>query len=105
MQVKIEYCQSPLITVPNIFTPNGDEVNDAWALQIQNELSIQNYQCTLYNRWGTQVFETTSPAAYWDGHTTSGLDCQAGTYFYIINYTDAKTNQNKILKGFLELVR
>ena len=108
--VNVAYCYSPVIIVPNIFSPNEDGINDSWQLIISSgALSILNYQCTVYDRWGAKVFESSiSPGMTgnaWDGHTTSGLAATEGTYYYIIHYTDAKTNEHKTLKGFLELVR
>jgi len=105
--VIIDYCQSPIIIAPNIFTPNADGINDAWQPLIQNPLSVLNYQCIIYDRWGIKVFDapTTLNNIAWDGHSTSGLECSAGTYYYMISYTDGKTNEQKNLKGFLELVR
>ena len=108
--VDVAYCQSPVVSVPNIFSPNADGINDSWQLIISSgALSILNYQCTVYDRWGAKVFDSsTSPGMTgnaWDGHTTSGLAASEGTYYYVISYTDAKTNEPKNLKGFLELVR
>ena len=105
VSVIVDYCQSPVIIIPNIFTPNGDDINEAWQPIIQNPLSIINYQCTIYDRWGIKVFETTNYASGFDGHSTSGISCSEGTYYYVISYTDGKTNEKKGLKGFLELVR
>ena len=107
--VNIEYCQSPVVSVPNIFTPNADGINDTWQLVVSSgALSIINYQCAVYDRWGVKVFDSSPPLGItngWDGRTTSGLSCSEGTYYYVISYTDAKTNEQKNLKGFLELIR
>lgn len=98
------------ITVPNIFTPNGDEINDLWKLQIDNlGYSITNVQIAVYDRWGLVVFETDKEDAGWDGRTTSGITCNAGTYYYIVKYearsiTDGK-QKSDVLRGFLELMR
>lgn len=103
--VNVDYCQSPIVVVPNIFTPNADGINDAWQPIIQNPLSILNYQCTIYDRWGIKVFNIGMLGETWDGHTTSGLACTEGTYYYVITYTDAKTNTQKQAKGFIELAK
>ena len=108
--VNVAYCYSPVIIVPNIFSPNADGINDTWQPVLSSgQLSLINYACTVYDRWGIKVFESSiSPGMTgnaWDGHTTSGLAATEGTYYYIIHYTDAKTNEHKTLKGFLELVR
>jgi len=101
--VNIEYCKSPIVVVPNIFTPNNDQINDVWLPQITNELSITQYSLTIYDRWGLNVFETAKYKEGWDGRTRSGTECSQGTYYYIIRYTDAKTKQSNNLKGFLQL--
>ena len=105
--ITVDYCQSPIVVVPNIFTPNADGINDAWQPLIQNPLDMLNYQCTIYDRWGIKVFNVSAPLINiaWDGHNTSGLECSVGTYYYVISYIDGKTNEQKNLKGFLELVR
>jgi gliding motility-associated-like protein len=109
VNVLVNYCLSPVVTIPNIFTPNGDDINEVWQPIIQNPLSVVNYQCTVYDRWGIKVYDTSASlsmtSAGWDGHSTSGMVATEGTYFYVITYTDAKTNENKILKGFLELIK
>lgn len=81
--------------LPNIFTPNKDGIND--VLKFETCDFIIN--TTIYNRWGVKVFETDSINHYWDGRTTSGEPCNAGTYYYIIQ-TDTE-----IHKGFVQLIR
>lgn len=103
VKVEVEYCNSPVIVAPNIFTPNGDEINDIWLPQIKNELSVANYDLSIYDRWGILVFETEEYNAGWDGRTTSGLECLEGTYYYTLSYADAKTREIRGLKGFLQL--
>ncbi|HXB39883.1 MAG TPA: gliding motility-associated C-terminal domain-containing protein [Bacteroidia bacterium] len=105
IKVNVEYCNSPIITVPNIFTPNSDEINDVWLPQIQNEISLSDYSVTIYDRWGLKIFESGNFAEEWDGHTTSGTECNEGTYYYIITYANLKTGQKNSFKGFLQLNR
>ncbi|MHB8260881.1 MAG: gliding motility-associated C-terminal domain-containing protein [Bacteroidia bacterium] len=109
--VIVKYCppDSIHITVPNVFSPNGDNINDTWQLLIYNyNYTISNYQCTIYDRWGIKVFAATNPSDGWSGKTTSGEVCSEGAYFYVIKLTATnslgKTDQ-KEFKGFLELVR
>jgi gliding motility-associated-like protein len=97
------------ITVPNIFSPNADGINDSWQLVISSyQYTVSNYQCTVYDRWGIKVFETSNLSQAWDGRSTGGLACSAGAYFYIIKLTATNSkgvSEQKDFKGYLELVR
>jgi gliding motility-associated-like protein len=97
------------LTVPNIFSPNADGINDSWQIAVSSyQYTVNSYSCVIYDRWGIQVFETSNISEAWSGRTTSGLPSSAGTYFYIIklNATDSKgVSENKDFKGYLELVR
>lgn len=84
-----------LQTIPNVFTPNNDYINDVLKISTCNRL-LKN---TIYNRWGIVVFETRKEHHYWDGRTTSGEECVDGTYYYIIE------TEEKIFKGFVQLIR
>ncbi|HTA61327.1 MAG TPA: gliding motility-associated C-terminal domain-containing protein [Bacteroidia bacterium] len=110
----VKYCPPPPpdsinITVPNIFSPNADGINDAWQLIVYNfNYTINNYECLIYDRWGIKVFETNNINTAWDGKTTSGMPSSAGTYYYIIKLTATSSkgvNKQKDFKGYLELVR
>jgi gliding motility-associated-like protein len=97
------------ITVPNIFSPNADGINDSWQLVISSyQYTVSNYQCTVYDRWGIKVFETSNLSQAWDGRSTGGLACSAGAYFYVIKLTATNSkgvSEQKDFKGYLELVR
>jgi gliding motility-associated-like protein len=63
---------------PNVFTPNGDGVNDRFF--IPGGEGIRDFKLVIYNRWGRQVFETNdgSEAGGWDG-----AGHKDGVYYYI----------------------
>src|ERR1700756_3303281 len=47
------------IIVPNVFSPNADGINDTWQPIVHNfNYTINNYECTIYDRWGIKVFAT-----------------------------------------------
>lgn len=71
------------INIPNIFTPNGDGINDLFEVTITG---FENYRCTIFNRWGNLMFETTAPHISWDGTTAAGKLVPAGTYFVVIEF-------------------
>lgn len=85
-----------LLAVPNVFTPNGDGVNDEFRVAYR---SIKEFHCWVYNRWGRLVYEWTDPAKGWDG-TINGRPAAEGAYFYVIRAlgTDAEENAKYTLK-------
>ena len=94
------------ITIPNVFTPNGDGKNDSWSMIVTDGLEIFDLTTKIYNRWGKQVFESTNINQNWNGHNVyEGSLCSSGIYFYVISYTDGNTNETKTLKGFIELIK
>ncbi len=84
--------------IPNVFTPNKDNVNDVWVCNFIKH-SNDVVHCTIYNRWGLKVFETQNSYIEWDGTTTSGIVCNESTYFYVIE------TKEKLFKGFIQLIR
>lgn len=88
------------VDVPNVFTPNGDGINDSFKL-IESE-GITELGCVIVNRWGNVVQEFNEPNFEWDGKDKSDNELNDGTYFYIIK---AKTsNGTEIEKtGFVQL--
>jgi gliding motility-associated-like protein len=85
------------MTLPNIFSPNNDGVNDVFKPIIAGLTSMK---LTIYNRYGTIIFSSDRINAFWDGRTTSGEPCSSGVYFYTIEATgfDGKTySLNKTL--------
>ncbi|MCX6296770.1 MAG: gliding motility-associated C-terminal domain-containing protein, partial [Bacteroidetes bacterium] len=89
------------INIPNVFTPDGDNVNDQWFV---NSSGFKEFQVEIYDRWGLKVWEAESATIKWDGRTTSGLECSDGTYFYILKATSI-TNKDKSTTGFINLLR
>ncbi len=89
------------ITVPNIFTPNGDEINDVWQPSAHG---AKTFECTVFNRWGILIYDFISSQDKWDGHTTAGETCSEGTYYYILKATDLNGKAYN-LKGFIQLIK
>lgn len=70
------------ITIPNAFSPNGDGVNDTWA--IPNLADYPNSVVEVFNRYGQPVFRSFGYTKPWDG-TLNGKELPVGTYYYIID--------------------
>ena len=79
------------LVIPNVFTPNGDSVNDIFRVKGFN---ISEFNCVIFDRWGLQMYAWDGLKNGWDGRV-NGNDVPDGTYFYIIN---AKNIDGKVIK-------
>jgi gliding motility-associated-like protein len=77
--------------VPNVFSPNGDGVNDVFMPQIDLQI---------FDRYGKMLYNGTSG---WDG-IYQGRLVDPDTYFYLIHYKD-RSQQLLTKKGSLTLLR
>jgi gliding motility-associated-like protein len=89
--------EPPTIVIPNVFSPNGDGVNDLFI--IQNLLLYDFRQVTIYNRWGKAVYSSTQYNNDWDGKNVPD-----GVYFVVVNILNGRVLQEfsgtlTILKG------
>ena len=66
--------------VPNVFTPNGDGVNDVFYTPSHN---IEMYDLNIFNRWGQLLFNSTDPGKGWDGQFEGQLVAD-GVYIFIL---------------------
>jgi gliding motility-associated-like protein len=73
---------SSAITYANVFTPNGDGINDIFNFDVHN-LTITS--ASIFNRWGQKVYDWSVALAGWDGRTASGVPAPDGVYFFIFN--------------------
>ena len=90
------------IVIPNVFTPNGDDHNDYFKIDILGEFK---YDMMIYNRWGTKVFTSTDKNNMWNGKdNNTGADCADGTYFYIFTY-QLKGHEVQTVHGTVTLIR
>jgi len=91
-----------VLEVPNVFTPNGDGVNDIFFVRANGVSKIEG---EIYNRWGKKIATwsgTPSSTLGWDGKI-NGNAAEDGAYYYIIK---AQGSDGKEIteKGYLQLV-
>lgn len=98
----ITVVKSCYIAVPNIFTPNADNLND--FLYPLNAYKADNLEFKVYNRFGQLVFTTKDWTVKWDG-TIKGNPQPTGTYAWYLKYTNRDTGKNIFLKGTTVLIR
>lgn len=96
----IENCDIEII-FPNVFTPNGDGLNDFFVPVIYNGIKKGNLK--IYNRWGNELYSTVNLSSGWDGYHNGAL-CSEGTYFFIAEYT-TRLKETKSIRGVVTLVK
>jgi len=83
------------VSVPNVFSPNGDGINDELGVNCSQTLTKMNMQ--IFDRWGKKVIELTDPTQTWDGGDNS-----EGTYYYVLS-AEAFNGVMHSLNGFITL--
>lgn len=86
------------IKITNLFTPNGDGINDAWY--IQDILNFPDNEVIVYNIYGNEVYNKKGYTNDWKG-TYNGSELSDGTYFYILKLGSS----DKIFKGSVDILR
>lgn len=86
------------VTVPNLFTPNGDGINDVFEIRGLNQ--YQENELSIVNRWGNEVYHAKGYQNNWTGE---GLN--EGTYYYLLRIKKPGSNDIQVLKGYITLIR
>ena len=78
---------------PNVFSPNGDGINDVFFLQGN---CIKSLEIRIFNRWGNMLYESSDINFSWDGKH-NGKDVASGVYFYAYDviFEDGSTKSGK----------
>jgi len=79
--------EPPIIVVPNVMTPNGDGMNDIFEIRYIDLYDVK--KLTIYNRWGTIVYQSEDYQNDWDGGNVSD-----GVYFYVLELWKGTDNTN-----------
>ncbi|MCR5886776.1 gliding motility-associated C-terminal domain-containing protein [Hymenobacter sp. J193] len=99
--------------LPNIFTPNGDRINDTFRPKVASP--IRRTKFTVFNRWGRKVYESDkNPLIEWNGTdkvVSEGLNTPSskvvdGVYYYLaeVEFADF-AGTKKTYKGWVEITR
>lgn len=112
----IEFC--PIYELPNVFTPNGDGIND-FFVPIAPFRYVDSIEMVIYNRWGEMVFETTDPSIKWNGQhedikvdaissslSERGEQLSGGGYYYVckIFETSLQEKEPRVIKGVVTII-
>ncbi|MCU0377043.1 MAG: gliding motility-associated C-terminal domain-containing protein [Bacteroidales bacterium] len=89
--------------IPNVFTPNGDDVND--FLVAKTTLLVEKVEFRLFNRGGVLIFSTEEPKINWDG-TYKGKVVASGVYYYDCEVFERRISGTEQfnLNGFIHVI-
>lgn len=93
-----------LFFVPNAFTPDGDQHNNAFQPVFTSGFDAQNFAMYIYNRWGEIIFESHNTEVGWDG-TYKGELVKEGIYQWVMEVKDPDSDNKFDFQGHVFLVR
>ncbi|MCK5824957.1 MAG: gliding motility-associated C-terminal domain-containing protein [Ichthyobacteriaceae bacterium] len=110
------YSSCEKLILPNVFTPNGDGINDIfrpiWDRNISsmNFANVSEFNIEVFGRWGNTVFSTTNSNINWDGtNQQTGKLCSTSVYYYVCTFLQVDENNSKPTKielvGYIHLIR
>ncbi|MFK7969222.1 MAG: PKD domain-containing protein [Bacteroidia bacterium] len=86
---------------PTAFSPNSDGFNDVYTIGAYN---LIDFQITIFNRWGNEVFTSGSADFQWNGLDTNGKEVPEGVYVYLARFLDTNGKMTE-KKGTITLIR
>jgi gliding motility-associated-like protein len=87
-----------VVEVPNGFTPDGDNFNDLFVIPIL--VNYNSVSLSVYNRYGSLVYENTNYTNNWDGSSSiNGQELPDDTYYYIL------TLDGEVRQGYVYINR
>jgi gliding motility-associated-like protein len=104
VNIQMESCiiDPSVIFIPNVFTPNGDMVNDTFEIIIQNGKVERGW---IFNRWGNVICTFSPTQLKWDGKDElTGIPVLDGVYTYVVYFNPANTVK-ELYQGFVTVVK
>jgi gliding motility-associated-like protein len=86
------------IEIPNVFTPNGDGINDYFEIKSNGDLSAC-IQLTIFNRNGIIAYQSKGGIHSWNGRSNTGKKFSDGVYYYLIEINGVEYKGNLTLLG------
>ena len=69
--------------IPNAFTPDQNNYNETFYPVVSGS-NITHYVFRIFNRWGEEIFTSSTPGEGWDGNY-KGAPVQDGAYSWSVD--------------------
>ena len=89
------------INIPNVFSPNGDNINDTLNI-LQGGEQIE--RMFILNRWGEKVYDSKANL-FWDGRDQKGNELVEGVYFVYLEPKYFKEEKKDQYQEMVHLIR
>ncbi len=100
IEIQVKPCKVR-VYIPNVFTPNGDGINDVFEVFLHNASFIS---MEIFDRWGNLVYSASGGKEPWNG-TDGKRPYPAGVYVYTFQYKDIFSSKVLTRSGSITLVR
>jgi gliding motility-associated-like protein len=96
------------LDVPNVFSPNGDGINDVFFVKNLTDEYYSYSNLSVYNRWGDEVYRDGHyglNGTWWDGQNTHQNDpLLEGVYFYVLRVGNKVSEARDEYRGTIHLM-
>ncbi len=101
IEIQPEY----VIYAPNAFTPLNNDGNNDYFMPKGIGIDPNNFEMTIYDRWGNQIYKTNDINKGWDGKANGGNKvAQIDVYVWKVKTKDFKGNNHEYI-GHVTLVK
>ncbi len=94
-----------LFYVPNVFTPDGNGVNESFKPVFTSGFDPYDYHLTMFNRWGEVVFESYNATFGWDGSYGHRGLVEDGTYIWQIEFKETMSDKRHKHRGHVTILK
>ena len=99
-EITVVVISNPVVYIPNVFTPDGDGINDLFFVQGQE---IADIKLVVYDRWGQKLFQGNELSEAWDG-TYKGTKLSPDVFVYYAEVTFL-TGKEEFYRGSITIVK
>lgn len=110
--IKVDPSKFDPKSMPNVFTPNGDGINDVFKfVKGQEPVSLNTIDLRIFDRGGRELYRYAGDASEWKGWNGrvngTGADCTSGVYYYLISARgwDEESFGGQAYRGYVHLFR